>query len=125
LSLRRLKSHHKNIILRTAIFLYFFQLAAVSVGQQGFDIQIKKPREFENRVLRSEKPQKKFTAPRRFIQNTVTHYNYFFNANRKLEDVITRAKQQFKDDYSQLLPFYNYSLDVTAADSVELDSVSF
>lgn len=123
--MRRLKSHHKNIILRTAIFLYFFQLAAVSAGQQGFDIQIKKPREFENRVLRSEKPQKKFTAPRRFIQNTVTHYNYFFNANRKLEDVITRAKQQFKDDYSQLLPFYNYSLDVTAADSIELDSVSF
>ncbi|MCR6719831.1 MAG: tetratricopeptide repeat protein [Chitinophagaceae bacterium] len=88
-------------------------------------MDIKKPKEFENRVLRSEKPQKKFTAPRRFIQNTVTHYNYHFNASRKLTDVINRAKEQFRDDYSQLLPFYNYSLDVTMADSMELDSVSF
>lgn len=115
----------KNIILRTVISLFFSQLAVASFGQQGFSFDIKKPKEFENRVLRSEKPQKKFTAPRRFIQNTVTHYNYFFNASRKLNDVVRRAKAQFRDDYSQLLPFYNYSLDVTIGDSVELDSVSF
>ena len=123
--MRRLSPSRKNIILRTVISLFFFQLAAVSFGQQGFSFDIKKPKEFENRVLKSEKPQKKFTAPRRFLQNTVTHYNYFFNANRKLNEVIRRAKLQFKDDYSTLLPFYNYSLDVTAGDSLELDSVSF
>lgn len=112
--------------LRQALLLWVLSLlAATAFSQYGFTVDIKKPQEFENRVLRSEKPQKKFTAPRRFIQNTVTHYNYFFNANNKLNEVITRAKQAFREDYSRLLPFYNYSLDVTAADSLELDSVSY
>ncbi len=30
-----------------------------------------------------------------------------------------------KDDFSQLLPFYNYSLDKTAGDKIELDSVIY
>lgn len=89
-------------------------------------LDIKKPKEFENRVLRSEKSdQKKFKGTSRFIQNTVTHYNFYFNANNKLNDIIERARLAFKDDYSKLLPFYNYSLDVTAADSIQLDSVSY
>ncbi|MDP9230983.1 MAG: hypothetical protein M3O67_10000, partial [Bacteroidota bacterium] len=60
--------------------------------------------------------------PRRFIQNTVTHYNYFFNANNRLNEIIERAKESHQDDYSQLLPFYNYSLDETARET-QLDSV--
>jgi len=112
----------------TTITLVFFlllcQLSTSSFGQLGMTFNVKKPKEFENRVLRSEKSdQKKFTVPKRFIQNTITHYNYFFNANNKLNDVLTRAKEAFKDDYSKLIPFYNYSLDVTAMDSIQLDSI--
>lgn len=111
--------------ITVALFLVFIQLAMPSFGQLGISFDVKKPKEYENRVLRSEKSDKKFTAPKRFIQNTVTHYNYFFNANNKLNDVMERAKRSFKDDYSQLIPFYNYSLDQTAADSIQLDSVSY
>jgi tetratricopeptide (TPR) repeat protein len=93
-------------------------------GQLGFNLDIKKPKEYDDRVLRSEKSdQKKFNLPRRFVQNTVTHYNYFFNANNKLNEVLERAKTSFTDDYSKLLPFYNYTLDVTAQDSLQLDSI--
>lgn len=102
------------------------QTTVPAFGQQGINLDIKKPPEYENRVLRSEKSdRKKFNVPRRFIQNTVTHYNYFFNANNKLNEVLERAKASFTDDYSQLIPFYNYSLDVTAADTVQLDSISY
>lgn len=102
------------------------QTTVPALGQEGTTLNIKKPKEYQNRVLRSEKSDKKrFTVPRRFIQNTVTHYNYFFNANNKLNDVLTRAKEVFVDDYSQLIPFYNYSLDVTAADTIQLDSISY
>ncbi|HZI52778.1 MAG TPA: hypothetical protein VFD56_03710 [Chitinophagaceae bacterium] len=95
-------------------------------GQKGIAIDVKKPKEFENRVLRSEKSdQKKFTVPKRFVQNTITHYNYYFNANNKLKEILDRAKASFIDDYSQLLPFYNYTLDATAADSIQLDSISY
>ena len=108
-------------------FLLGFSLLSMSAyGQLGVALDVKKPKEFEDRTLRSEKSdKKKFTLPKRFIQNTITHYNYFFNANNKLNEVLQRAKSSFKDDYSQLLPFYNYSLDNTAADSIQLDSISY
>src|SRR5688572_28623930 len=106
--------------------LFLCQLTVLSYGQPGYSIDIKKPKEYENRVLRSEKSdKKKFNAPRRFVQNTITHYNYVFNANLKLNEVLTRAKESFVDDYSQLIPFYNYTLDATAADSTQLDSISY
>jgi len=93
-------------------------------AQLGFELDIKKPEPYENRVLRAEKSsQKKFTIPRRFFQNSYTHYNYFFNANTKLNEILDRAKSMHKDNYAELLPFYNYSLDVTTQDSSLLDSV--
>ena len=107
------------------VLILFLQAAVPVSGQYGIAFDIKKPKEFQNRTLRSEKPQKKFSATRRFVQNTITHYNYFFNANNKLNEILERAKTSFKDDYSQLIPFYNYSLDVTAGDSIQLDSISF
>lgn len=97
-----------------------------SSGQLGFAFNIKKPQEYDERVLRSEKSdQGKFSLPKRFIQNTVTHFNYYFNANNKLNEVLERAKESFRDDYSQLLPFYNYTLDATASDSIQLDSITY
>ena len=110
-----------------AVFLITFCQTAIPVyGQLGTLFNIKKPEGYEERDLKSEKSdQKKFTLPRRFLQNTFTHYNYFFNANNKLNEIIERAKAANKDDYSLLLPFYNYSLDVTAKDTIQLDSVQY
>jgi tetratricopeptide (TPR) repeat protein len=86
----------------------------------------KKPEQFENRTLGSEKTAtKKFNLPRHFIQNNVTHYNYYFNANNKVNLVVEKAKIAHKDDYSNLLSFYPYSLDNTATEKVELDSVIY
>lgn len=116
---------NRNTFIAT-ICLALCLVSAPGFGQLGISFNLKKPKEYDDRVLRSERSdEKKFTLPRRLIQNTVTHYNYFFNANNKLNEVIDRAKLAFKDDYSQLLPFYNYSLDVTAVDSVQLDSITY
>ncbi|HEY6506057.1 MAG TPA: hypothetical protein VIZ28_18910, partial [Chitinophagaceae bacterium] len=124
--MRRKMRSTRYIAITAVLFITLCQVSLDCFGQLGFDIDLKKPEEYENRVLRSEKStQKKFPAPTRFIQNTVTHYNYVFNTNNKLNEILERAKTSFKDDYSQLLPFYNYSLDATAADSLELDSISF
>jgi hypothetical protein len=96
-------------------------------AQMGFSLEVKKPKPYEERVLKAEKTpsDKKIKTPKRFFANLTTHYNYFFNANNKLNEVIERAKDNHKDDYSQLLPFYNYSLDATAGDEMELDSVIY
>ncbi|MEI6946028.1 tetratricopeptide repeat protein [Paraflavisolibacter sp. H34] len=112
---------------RTAICLLLFCLGLSPLkAQLGYDLEIKKPEPYENRLLKAEKSgKKKFTAPRRFFQNTYTHYNYFFNANNKLNTVIESAKEAHKDDYAELLPFYNYSLETTTQSKTELDSIIY
>ncbi len=108
------------------LVLSFSLVAGFCHAQLGFSFDIPKPKQYEERQLRSERSeQKKFTLPRRFIQNTTTHYNFFFNANNKLNEIIDRAKEVHKDDYTQLLSFYNYDLNETAKDSVQLDSVIY
>ncbi len=115
-----------NRYTNTALAILTLLLVYAPAFSQGGDINIKKPKEYEERVLRSEKTgEKKFTLPRRFVQNTVTHYNYYYNANNKITDVLEKAKEAFKDDYSRLLPFYNYTLDATLGDSIQLDSVTY
>lgn len=107
--------------------ILFFLLGYSAVhAQPGAEIEVKKPAKYENRRLASEKTgEKKFTIPRKLYQNTVTHYNYYFNANNRLNEVVSQAKTVFRDDYSQLLPFYNYTLEVTAQNKVELDSIIY
>src|SRR5215210_5325539 len=110
------------LFLFSGLFLAIQPLNA----QLGFDLDIKKPEPYDNRQLKAERAgKKKFTKYRRFWQNTYTHYNYFFNANNKLNEVIDRAKESHVDDYANLLPFYNYSLEATAQDKTQLDSIIY
>jgi tetratricopeptide (TPR) repeat protein len=110
-----------NIFL--TVFLAIISLTVFS--QPGTTVVLDKPKQYEKRTLTSEKSdQKKFKYPKRVYQNGITHYNYYFNAVNKLNEILDGAKKSFKDDYTQLLPFYNYSLDVTATSS-ELDSVIY
>ena len=115
-------------ILKCLSVLFFSLLILPEVhaqlGKITFDLEKDKPQKFKTKTLKSEKTgQKKFTVPRKFIQNTVSHYNYFFNANNKISEVIERARMANKDDYTKLLPFYGYSLDNTSAQKNDLDSV--
>jgi tetratricopeptide (TPR) repeat protein len=110
------------------LLLSLFLLPEVyaQAGKIIIDLQKDKPEKFKTKTLKSEKTgNKKFTLPRRFIQNTVSHYNYYYNANYKLSQVIERARMSSKDDYSKLLPFYSYTLYNTASQATELDSVIY
>jgi tetratricopeptide (TPR) repeat protein len=86
----------------------------------------KRAEKFENRRLGSEKmADKKFTVARHFFQNNFTHYNYYFNANNKINAVLERAKAAQLDDFSKLLSYYPFTFDNTAAQKTELDSVIY
>jgi len=114
-----------RIFLLLLLFSYVW-LPETSAQQPLLSFDLKgKPKKYEEKKLRSEKTgDKKWTAVRRFTQNGVTKFNWHFNANAKLEEIIDRAKSGFKDDYTQLLPFYNYSLQQTSQDR-DLDSVIY
>jgi hypothetical protein len=93
-------------------------------AQLGFNLEVKKPEPYDNRTLKAERtPDKPIKGPKRVMQNMVTHYNYFFNANNKLNEVLEAAKSQHKDNYTRLLPFYNWTIDATASQAQSLDSV--
>lgn len=112
-----------KVIIQTFCISFLVLCFPEAYGQPVLPSDLKKPKKYENRKLGAEKSaEKKFKGPRKFIQNTVTHYNWYFNANTKLNEIIERAKLAHKEDYAQLLPFYNYSIEQTAADK-ELDSV--
>lgn len=105
-----------------AVLLLF---AHAALSQPGTSIEVKKPEVYESRVLGAEKTGlKKFSYPRRIFQNTITHYNYFFNGNNRLNQVITDASQFVQDDYTRMLPYYKYSLDMTSGNG-DLDSVIY
>ena len=86
----------------------------------------KKPEKYEEKKLASEKTgEKKFKGVRKFLQNNTSHYNFYFNANNKFNHVIERAKLSNKDDFAKMLSFYPYSLENTANQKSELDSVIY
>ncbi len=110
----------RKIVLSTITMLFTQTL----VAQLNLTYDLKKPKAFENRKLKSEMtPDKKINPVKRMKENVVAHYNFYFNANNKLQDVIASAKQAHKDTFTQLIGFYNYSLDQTATQKQELDSI--
>jgi tetratricopeptide (TPR) repeat protein len=113
-------------LLLCCVTLTLVGMHSIAYSQQGFQVDVKKPPLYENRVLKAEKTKEgKLKQPKKFFQNLTNRFNYVFNANNKLNEVIDRAKQMHKDDYFSLLSFYNYSLDATRADSMDLDSVIY
>jgi TolA-binding protein len=113
-------------IVSIAPVFYLCLITTAGFGQLGFSFDIKKPEQYDDRVLPSEKSEaKKFTLTRRFVQNNFTRYNYVFNANNKLNQVLEDAKLVHLDNYNELLSFYNYDLDETAANTEQLDSVIY
>lgn len=92
-------------------------------AQPKLDFTIKKPPQFQERQLGSEKSaSKNFHIVRRFWQNTYTHYNYYFNANNLVKEIINQAKLSAPDDFTELLNYYPWSLENTSKSS-EIDSI--
>ncbi len=120
----------KRTFAFTFLFIVFNTCFYTAAAQPGWTIdpfgKEKKPEKYETRKLGSEKTaDKKFTASRHFLQNTITHYNYYFNSNNKINAVVERARLSNRDDYSKLLLFYPYSLENTATQKQELDSIIY
>ena len=51
---------------------------------------------------------KKNTLTRRMYHNLTSHYNVYWNGEKSLEDGEKQLRTAVKDDYSKVLPVYNY-----------------
>jgi hypothetical protein len=70
-----------------------------------------------------ELAKRKWTIKRRLVQNTVSRYNYYFNAKKKLRGVTHNVSRTGQDNYNYLLPFYPYSVASLGISKSDLDSV--
>ncbi len=75
--------------------------------------EVEKPLPYE-RLL-----NKKYTLARRAYQNTVSQYNYLFNAQEEFNEMIANARSSYKEDYSSLINFYDYDLATIAKSSID------
>ena len=90
-------------------------LAYDLVAQPYTGISLQKNKPYTERLLPAEKTgEKGFRLPKRIFNNTVTRYNYVFNATNRLNEIIERATQKQIENYAELLPFYPYSLEAIA-----------
>lgn len=68
--------------------------------------------------------KRKWNLPRRIYQNTVTRYNYYYNAKMKYDESMVELKKKNKDDFTKLIniPPYNFEKDGASVAS-NMDSV--
>ena len=62
---------------------------------------------------------KKYTLGRRAYQNTAAQYNYLFNAQEELNELISKARNKYQEEYSSLLSFYDYDLSDISKNSID------
>jgi len=76
--------------------------------------------EFDERLLPYERLlNKKYTLTRRAYQNTVSQFNYLFNAEEELKEIIQKSRNNYKEEYGSLLSFYDYDLATTSKSSFD------
>jgi hypothetical protein len=68
--------------------------------------------------------KKPWTLNRKIYQNTVTRYNYFYNATNRYNEALDNASRQSKDDYSKLISLNQIDLEAASgAVGGNMDSV--
>lgn len=86
----------------------------------AIQIHEKKMTEWSNEKLL----KRKWSLPRRIYQNTVTRYNYYYNARRKYNEAIRTLTKNHKEDYSKTISLHPYDpLKLGPSVASEMDSV--
>jgi len=76
-------------------------------------LEIEKPLPYE-RLLTT-----KYTLGRRAYQNTVSQFNFLFHAEEELNENILRARNEYVDDFTSLISFYDYDLSTLSKNSID------
>ncbi len=87
----------------------------------SLELKIKKKQEsYSNEDLR----KKKWTLLRKVTQNTFTRYNYYFNADRKMDEAIENMVRSHNDNYDSLIALFPFDPDRDSAKlSNDMDTI--
>lgn len=84
-----------------------------STVKKGIFREVERPLPYE-RLLKT-----KYTLGRRAYQNTVSQFNYLFNADEEFNENLQKVRNENQDDYTTLISFYDYDLSATAKHSLD------
>jgi len=75
----------------------------------ALELKIKKKQAaYNNQDMR----KKKWTLPRQAIQNTFTRYNYYFNANKKMQEAVGNMVRSHVNNYDTLISLFPFNPDL-------------
>jgi outer membrane protein assembly factor BamD (BamD/ComL family) len=85
------------------------------------ELKLKQKREEWSNKTMLKKP---WGPKRRFFQNSFTHYNYYYNANRKMEEASLNMQRANKDNYDTLIGLFPFDpLKDSSLMSADMDSI--
>lgn len=84
-----------------------------SAMKKGVFREVERPLPYE-RLLTT-----KYSLGRRAYQNTVSQFNYLFNAEEEFNENLQKARTDYQDDFTSLLSFYDYDLSATAKNNLD------
>ena len=68
--------------------------------------------------------KKRWGIPRREIQNTFTRYNYYFNADKKMDEALVNMQRVRKENYDSLIALFPFNPDRDSASiAQDMDSI--
>lgn len=82
----------------------------------ALELKIKKK---QDKYTNEDMRKKSWSLPRKVIQNTFTRYNYYFNADKKMDEAIANMVRSNTDNYDSLLALFPFDPD---RDSMKLMS---
>lgn len=93
--------------------------------QDKIDLAIKLSIEKKHKAWNNEKMlKKKWSLPRRVIQNTFTRYNYYFNANKKMDEALLNMQRARKEDYDSTITLFLFDPNKDSTKMVaDMDSI--
>lgn len=74
-------------------------------AKMALELRIKQKRE---KWSNEKMLKKRWAQPRRAMQNTFTHYNYYFNADRKMDEALANMLRVPREDYDSLIGLYPF-----------------
>ncbi len=74
----------------------------------SLDLKIQKQQEaYTNETMR----RRKWSLGRKAVQNTFTRYNYYYNADRKMDEAEANMRRAAQDNFDGLLPLFYFNPD--------------
>lgn len=89
--------------------------------QLALELKIKK----KHQAWNNEKMlKKKWSAPRRLIQNTFTRYNYYFNTDKKMDEALDNMLRMSKENYDSTIALFPFDPDKDSSKlAPDMDSI--